>query len=51
MCRCRSANVKCFPWSFFIINVFGSDKMMSGGLVTMEKVQVLQYGTTMTLDK
>ena len=27
------------------------DKMMSGELVTMEKVQVLQYGTTMTLDK
>jgi uncharacterized protein len=26
------------------------DKMMTGGLVTMEKVQVLQYGTTMTLD-
>ena len=24
------------------------DQMMSGGLVTMEKVQVLQYGTEMT---
>jgi uncharacterized protein len=25
------------------------DEMMSGGLVTIEKVQVLQYGTTMNL--